>query len=366
MKTTLKLGLSAISLTSLLALAACGGGGDGGSGASGASVTPPSTPQQVNATDPYTGQPAGGTPTTQISGMVVSGPTIGATVTAYLLNPDGTNGATIGQAVTDAAGKYAMTLSQPPSGMIRLEAIGGTFVSEADSSAQKNVSLELVAPYVTTALSSFIITPVTHIASQRISYMAAKQGSTLANAYTTASSNALQIVTGNNVIASSNRSHGGIDYLSIIPGSAQDTLNTYADALIGIEYFGVKFDLPSHTAVRLLAQSSYSNSPSNTDSNGVILNVGKWIGSTFDESQPYTYAQMSSGVPNVDIASIVMSMNAASACANNDHAAYYARYPQPAGQITDYLDASACAVYTNNMAAIKAKTATNNRRKYVS
>ncbi|MCL6483896.1 MAG: hypothetical protein I4O49_06875, partial [Janthinobacterium lividum] len=84
-----------------LFLAACGGGGDGGStasnggstgstgstGGTGGTTTPAGTP-----IDPYTGQAATGTPTASVSGSVVNGPTAGATVTAYVVNSDGTNG----------------------------------------------------------------------------------------------------------------------------------------------------------------------------------------------------------------------------------------------------------------------------------
>lgn len=356
----------ALSLAGLLV--ACGGGGDGSAPTSNTSSAPstPSTPAQQQPIDPYTNQAASGTVTASIAGTVMNGPTAGATVTAYLLNPDGSNGASLGTATTDASGAFTMTLSQTPTAMIRLVATGGTFTSEGDNSVQKNDTLELVAPYVTTALSSFVITPISHYASQRLTYLAAKQGKTLATAYTDASSAAMQAVTGNNVIASANRSHNGIDYLSIVPGSAQDTLNTYADALKAIELYAVKYDLPSRTAVRLLAQSYITAFPQSTGVNGQPINVGKWVGNAFDESQPFTLTQMnSSDLPNTEMMSIVQAMNAVQACVSGDHAAYYQRFPLNQGQ-SDYLDSTACTTYSNRINDIKAKQATNNRSKYAS
>lgn len=361
--------LVAIAGASAVALSACGGGGDGSSSsaATPSSPTGPATsptPQEIVPNDPYTGKTATGTLTTDISGMVVSGPTSGAIVTAYLLNPDGSNGAQIGQATTDAGGNYTMTLTQKPTGMIRLLATGGSYVSEADNSTQQNSALELVAPYVTTSLNRFVITPLTYVASQRISYMASKQGSTLANAYTTASSAVLELVTGKDVIAAADRTHGGVDYLSIVPGSAQDTLNAYADGLTAIEYYGVDFDLPSHVVVRLLAQSSLTNSASYTGADGQPINVGTWTGGTFDEAQVRLLSALGPGsaggtYPYDNMNSIVRLMYAVPACTSGDHSAYYQRFPLVGS--TDILDVPACALVANSWSNIKAKVATNKR-----
>ena len=356
---TAKLVLAA-SLAALLA--ACGGGGGDSTSVQAAA---PVVPQVKLPTDPYTGKDAAGTPTAGITGSVINAATAGATVTAYLLNPDGSNGASLGTATTDANGAFSLTLSQMPTAMIRLVATGGTFTSEGDASVQKNDSLELVAPYVTTALSNFVLTPLTNAASQNLKYLAGTQGKALTEAYTTASSAVLQLVTGNNVIAGNNRAHGGVDYLAIVPGSAQDSLNAYGDAVTAIEYYGVDHDLPSRVVVRALAQSNAAGKLSTTTPDGQAINVGKWVGTAFDETAVFTLAQVSGGYPATDLQSIVQAMNAAKACASGDHSGYYQRYPLPTGQ-TDYLDAVACTTYTNKINTIKAKTATNNRNKYVS
>lgn len=351
-------------------LAACGGGGgdSGGStgsngGSTGGVTTPPATTPTAN--DPYTGKPATGSTTNQITGSVVKGPTAGATVTAYVLNADGSNGNAIGSGVTDASGAFSLSLTQDPKGMIRLVATGGTFTSEGDNSTQKLDTLELVAPYVTTDLTNFVITPVTDTASKRITYLVSKGGKSLAEAYTTASSAVLQLFSGNNVIASADRTRGGINYLSIVPGSAQDTLHTYQDVLTAIEYYGVRHDLPSRVTVRLLSASSITGIPSQLDANGQPITVGGWVGSTFNETQPVTLADISLAQPANDVLSLVMAMNALTACDSGDHAPFYQRYPLAQGQ-SDYLDAAVCNGYKNIVDTVKAKIATNNRNKYVS
>ncbi|MDN7880125.1 hypothetical protein [Burkholderia aenigmatica] len=347
-------------------LAACGGGGDGGSpsAGNGGGSSGGGTPAQKNALDPYTGQPASGSATNLISGSVVSNATAGASVTAYTLNADGSNGDAIGSAITDASGAFSMSLRQAPTGMIRIVATGGTFTSEADASTQSNTTLELVAPYVTTTLNTFVVTPVSYYASQRISYLT-KQGASLNDAYKTASSSAVSILSGLDAIATANRAHSGVDYLSIVPGSSQDTLNAYADTLKALEYYGVKYDLPSHTTVRIFLQSAVAGVNGVVDQNGQPVNVGKWSGNTFDENATYTVSSMTGGISVQDgVTSIVQQMNAAQACSSGDHTAFYARFPLPAGQ-ADYLDSATCATYTSNMNAINAKITTNNRSKFV-
>lgn len=70
-----KFALSIVSAAALLALAACGGGGGDGTsngGSNGGGSTPPTTTPTAN--DPYTGKPATGAMTNQITGSVVKGP----------------------------------------------------------------------------------------------------------------------------------------------------------------------------------------------------------------------------------------------------------------------------------------------------
>jgi hypothetical protein len=343
-----------LSATVIITLAACGGGGSSNTNDGGTAST--STPQVNNPIDPYTGAAATGTLTTQISGEVVNGPTTGATVIAYVLNPDGTNGNAIGSAVTDANGDYTMTLTQQPTGMIRLVATGGTFTSEADNSTQKNVSMELVAPYVTTTLDSFVITPLTHYASQRIPYLIT-QGKTLAQAYTTASSAALSILTQADAI-DGGASHAGADYLSIVPGSSQDTLNAYSDALKALEYFDVEFDLPSHTGLRILIATTLAGKDGVADQNGNPVAVGAWSGGAWTDDIAPTVATMTGGTSvQDDVYNIVVWMNEVQACTSNSTTALYARFPG----LTTIFPSLDCTTIESNMNAITNMIPTNDR-----
>ncbi|HEY2484443.1 MAG TPA: kelch repeat-containing protein [Candidatus Binataceae bacterium] len=59
---------------------------------------------------------------------------VGSTVEAVNVNPaNGTNsGSPIGTATTNASGGYTITIAPPPTGPVRIEVAGGTFVSEQD------------------------------------------------------------------------------------------------------------------------------------------------------------------------------------------------------------------------------------------
>jgi hypothetical protein len=352
-----RLALTGTLLASILSLAACGGGGGSSSTTTGSNGSSTSTqPVNNNPIDPYTNAPATGSLTAQISGEVVSGPTTGATVTAYVLNADGSNGNAIGSTVTDASGDYTMTLTQQPTGMIRLVATGGTFTSEADNSTQKNVSMELVAPYVTTTLDSFVITPLTHYASQRIPYLIT-QGKTLAQAYTTASSAALSLVTQADAI-DGDTSHAGVDYLSIVPGLAQDTLNAYSDALKALEYFDVEFDLPSHTGLRILVATSLAGKDGVVDQNGNPVNVGAWSSGVWTDDITPTVATMTGGTSvQDDVYNIVVWMNEVQACTSNSTAALYARFPS----LTTIFPTLSCTTIESDMNAITNLIPTNSR-----
>ncbi|MEW6343081.1 MAG: hypothetical protein AB1704_20660 [Pseudomonadota bacterium] len=353
-----RLVLSSIVLAATLSLTACGGGGGGNSPSPTGSNSGSTATQPVNNNpiDPYTNAPATGSLTAQISGEVVSGPTTGATVTAYALNSDGSNGNAIGSVVTDANGDYTMTLTQQPTGMIRLVATGGTFTSEADNSTQKNESMELVAPYVTTTLDTFVITPLTHYASQRIPYLIT-QGKTLAEAYTTASSGALSILTQADAI-DGGTSHAGVDYLSIVPGSSQDTLNAYSDALKALEYLDVEFDLPSHTGLRILVATTLAGKDGVVDQNGNPVDVGAWSSGVWADDITPTVATMTGGTSvQDDVYNIVVWMNEVQACTSNSTTALYARFPG----LTTIFPTLSCATIESDMNAITNRIASNSR-----
>lgn len=382
-------------------LTACGGGGGSSSPATSPTApvnptvptsptlpvdpVPPVTPTQpvsTNAVDPYTGQPATGTATTAISGVVMSDVTAGATVTAYAVQPDGSNGAVLGvSSLTGADGKFSIQLTTAPTGMVRLIAKGGAFKSEADASKQVNTSLELVAPYITSDLNSFVITPATHIISHVFAYKA-KSGATTSAAYMSGV-NALFTLNAANLLKGDQRP--GISILKTVPGSTADTLNSYQDLLTSIEWFGVRYDLPSSVFVRVLASNAEGAFP--TDGiNGVNapINVGKWVNGVFDENAPLTLDQLTalrnpdgsvivsaSGVPFHEITINTLSMNLTryfyriKAC-NDDSAkaGLFARYPTDETIFADpTFKAGVCANNAKEIAEMQARIATNNRSK---
>lgn len=64
-----------------------------------------------------------------LSGQAVKGPIVGGTVTAYPIG-EGTPGSVLGTALTDATGRYTLTIADY-SGPVLLEVTGGAFVDEA-------------------------------------------------------------------------------------------------------------------------------------------------------------------------------------------------------------------------------------------
>lgn len=72
-------------------------------------------------------------PTASLSGVVFQGPIAGTTVRAYSY-AGGRRGTELGQALTDASGRYAISGSIP-SGVVLLEASGGTYREEATGRA---------------------------------------------------------------------------------------------------------------------------------------------------------------------------------------------------------------------------------------
>jgi hypothetical protein len=408
----MKLNSTIATLIAALTLSACGGGGGGSSTGSPAATTPtapaapvapttPATPAEpvtptapvtpvspvppvvaANPADPYTGQPATGTPTATVSGVVVSNVTVGATVTAYALKADGSNGAVLGvSALTGADGKFTMQLTSTPTGQVRFVAQSGVFVSEADGSKQANTALELVAPYITTDLNYFVITPATHLVSHVVSYQA-KSGSDLTKAYLSGVESLLSI-TGANVILKGN-ARAGIDFLKTMPGSADDKLNTYQDLLTGIEWFAVRYDLPSSVAVRVLASHAEKRTVAGVDGSNAPINVGKWVNGVFDEKQTLTldelmamrnldgtimrsfdgtilHAQLESYLSN----NLIQNFYRVKACADgNALPDLLTRYPGDAGIFANAdLKAGVCAADAKELADIKALIATNNRSK---
>jgi hypothetical protein len=105
-----------------------------------------------------------------VSGAVIKGPVSLATVTAYVLNADGSLGASLGSGSSAADGSYSFKLSSAPSGPIALVAVGGSYVSEADgATVSKTSDLIAIVPAVdaTAGISGVVLTPLSDIVSAR-------------------------------------------------------------------------------------------------------------------------------------------------------------------------------------------------------
>jgi hypothetical protein len=103
------------------------------------------------------------TPTVSLSGNVFQGPMVGSTVEAINVNPtNGTNtGSPIGTATTNASGAYTLTIAPPPTGPVRIEVAGGTFVSEQDGATIAPTPLTVLLPSLPAGTASVDLNPLT-------------------------------------------------------------------------------------------------------------------------------------------------------------------------------------------------------------
>ena len=131
-----------------ITLASCGGGSSNGSGDT---VAPPTT----------TAPPPAAVAT--LSGTVVAGPTKGASVTLYDADASGkATGTVLGTTTSDASGNYVLTLTALPKGAVVVTASGGEYVSEADGSTQKGLTLNALLPAVVGGANTAVISPLSH------------------------------------------------------------------------------------------------------------------------------------------------------------------------------------------------------------
>ena len=360
-----------------MSLFGCGGGGTSspatppaasGSPTPPGSVTPPVVPPTV--------APAVST----ISGVVYNALTGGAVVSAYLVQPDGSNGVAIGtSSPTGADGSFSIALSASPSGMVRLVAVGGSYVSEADGKTQTNTALELVTPYVKPDFNFFVMTPLTHMVS-RVMAVQAKGGSTLASAFSAASNTAFSITLPNVILPGATNAYA--DILKTVPGSAADTLGTYKDFVTAVEWYGVRYDLPSNIVVKILAANAEKGFPlQGVDGSNNPINVGKWVAGVFDPAVPFTMDELTAikdpngvntivnGVIVHDNAKLYIGSNliqyfyADAACKDATKvAAFTTRYPNYVGVLNDAtLRFSLCTLVASDLASLRAHISTNNR-----
>jgi hypothetical protein len=156
--------LGSFFLFSALVLTGCGGGGGGGGDGTSSAAT--------------------GT----VSGTAVKGPVSGATVTAYGVNANGSKGAQIGEAMTDAQGNFSLNVGNY-SGAVMLQLHGGHYTDEATDQTiniYQNTVMTAVIPVMTAGetIRNIEITPLTSMAQAWAQNMAGgmNQGNiTLAN-----------------------------------------------------------------------------------------------------------------------------------------------------------------------------------------
>lgn len=267
-------------------VAACGGGSN--EGGSVASITPiPSNPVPSNPTidtaiviNPVTGLKAPGSQTKVLHGMAPPS----ATVTAYNVKSDGSSGEVLGSTTANSiAGEFTINMATAPLGMVRLIATNGTYTREADQTTQK-VEMQLVAPYVTTVLRDFKITPMSDVAA-RIMAAKAARGTSLGEAFTGGMQNLLSLDNANFFMENDPTTH-----LNVLKGRIKSDVQRYTgesltarEMLKALEYFGVMYDLPAKDVWRVLGSAGEMNFPlASTDGAGVPVNAGNWVNGAFD------------------------------------------------------------------------------------
>jgi hypothetical protein len=373
MKTVAKLG----SLTLVAMIASCGGGGSESGGSAPPSPTTP--PPSTTVTNPLTGAAAPGVATSIIRGTA----TIGAVVTAYNVQSDGSAGAVLGApATTDINGDFSITATDAPRGMVRLVAVGGKTTRAVDNTVQPSGTLELVAPFVTTEYNNFKISPLTDIAANAMTYQARK-GATLANAFTTGMQNLLALDSANLVLMQDKSV-----YLNVLKGAVKSDSTTYGaqslqsrELLDGLGYLGVMLDLPASAvakAVGASAQGGYA--ASGVDGAGNAINAGAWSNGVFEPAAAMTLKTlMDTKTPDAQkvtdsatgtkvaprlgeyvsrymIADFVMD----TACRSNASLYYTSRYPFYQVDSQGKMAAADCSAAAQRIADLKARIATNN------
>ncbi|MHB8883364.1 MAG: hypothetical protein ACYC69_17885, partial [Thermodesulfovibrionales bacterium] len=105
-----------------------------------------------------------------VSGTAIKGPVAGATVTVFNINSNGTKGAQIGTAVTDAQGNFSMNVGDH-SGSFMLQMSGGRYIDEATGTTTTMGSgdvMTAMVPFMTAGenVSNIQMTPLTSMAQQ--------------------------------------------------------------------------------------------------------------------------------------------------------------------------------------------------------
>lgn len=378
MKTLQKISATA----AMLIIGGCGGGGsnsNAGPSAPPTTVTPPVTAAPTTVTNILTGTAAPGVATQTIRGTAY----VGASVTAYSVQADGSPGAALGAPATaDVNGQFVITATTAPLGPVRLVAVGGTVARAADNTTQPGGSLELITPFVTTEYNNFKISPLTDIAANAMT-SSARSGATLANAFIEGMQRLLELDVAN-VVFLQDKSV----YLNVLKGAVKSDTTYYGaqslqgqELLNGLEYLGVMLDLPAQAVVKAVgaaAQSSYALA--NVDGTGMPISVGTWANSTFNPGATATLkalrdtktpdAQKVVGtVAGTKVAPslneyvsryLVMDFVMDTACRSNASLYFTSRYPYYQVDAQGKMFAADCSAAAQRIAELKARVATNN------
>lgn len=370
MKTQKTISLSLFAIVFLIS--GCGGG------SSSNASSPPELSQTVSTVvNPFTGTSAPGMATTILHGIAP----IGATVTAYNLEKNGTSSVALGQPVTSTEnGVFTLNLKSPPSGMVRVVATGGTEYRSVDNSVQPVGSMELVTPFLTTQMDYFVISPITDIAA-RIMLAKAQTGMSINEAFKTGMRNTLMLDIANAPMADLLEVYFNVLRGSIKRDSVYNSAESRDSAELkrGLENFGIMYDLPSQEVRRLVAAAGAADFQlSAIDVTGQPIIAGAWKDGVFDRTAPVTLKNLMDsktpqnyGVfdnqtgkktsPSVsDLISKYMIMDefVYGACITGNPLLLQSRYPYYGS-----VAASECVAVTKRYNDLKSRVATNNSSK---
>ncbi|OIJ39649.1 hypothetical protein [Massilia timonae] len=365
-------------------LTGCGGGGGSTSDSptlppTGTNPTQPvPTPTPTTVTNPLTGTAAPGSPTKVIRGIAA----VGATVTAYSVQANGSSGPALGAAVTaDKDGYFTVNTTEAPMGMIRLVATGGTSVRALDNTTQPAGTQQLVAPFVTTSYNNFKISPLTDIAANAMASRASK-GESLANAFSAGARNVLELDSANSLMQQDTSV-----YLNLLKGSVKSDARYYdaqsleaRELLMGLEALGVILDLPSKDVARVVGASAQSDyAATGVDGSGAAIVTGAWANGTFDPAAPTTLkALMDAKVPEAQKVAdstgakvaprlneyfrkyMVMDFVMDAACVSGSSTFFTSRYPFYQVDSQGRMQAADCAGAAQRVAELRARISTNN------
>lgn len=158
---------------STFTLISCGGGGGGGGDSTGDTNVPEERPFGA------------------VTGVAHDGPISGATVTAYLLNADGSKGAELGASTSDDSGIFDIPV-QSVDQILLIETLGGTYTEESTgtsvsltTTSRRNIPMRSYVNYVSGTEIQTSITPYTNLAAGLVEFLLG-QGTSLDEAITTA------------------------------------------------------------------------------------------------------------------------------------------------------------------------------------